>query len=129
MTKKEGRCMYGLMIIIWYFVFCCATAKAVAQYGSFLAVPVSDSWRHLLLILDYKRRKISVMCIISQIYAYFMLIFYVAANVCVLLDLNLFIASENANILFNHLLEFHFYVIFFSCMEIALYALINRFRR
>ena len=118
--------MHGLMIIIWYFVFCCATAKAVSQYGSFLAVPVSDSWRHILLILDYRRRKISVICVISQVYAYFMLIFYIAANASVFLDLNLFIASENANILFNRLLKFHYYVIFFSCIEIAIYYFVNK---
>ena len=116
----------NVVFFISYFILCCAFAKQLARHGSFLAIPTSDSWRHILLILDYSQPRISIMCIISQIYTYFMLILYLTLHFPPLHGLNVF--SYNFNELIKYLIKFHYIGIFpFSLIEIAFFSLINKF--
>lgn len=93
-----------------YLFFVCMLAKEVAKYDSFLKVRVPYSARLPLMIFSFERERISIFCVISQVYAYLMIFLFILSRF-ISLDFLLLI-SDDPNALYMNLIKFHVVIIF-----------------
>ncbi len=70
----------SIFSVVVYLAFTCSTAYCIASYESAWAVRVPDEVRIGLLIFYFRRSKISVMAVISQIFTYILLSCYLVSR-------------------------------------------------
>lgn len=92
-----------------YLLVVCLFVYRLAQYESFIEIRVPYSVRLFLLILSFKRKRISAMCVVSQIYAYIMIGLFIASRFHSLEFLS--IISNDPNTFYDNLLKFHYIVL------------------
>ena len=110
-----------------YLLGVCLFARAIAQYDSLLALKIPNHIRTFLLIFSFRKERISVFCVISQIYAYIMMLLFVISRFRSLTFLYMF--SVDPNTLYNNLLKFHYIILIpVAIMELGLCALKKWFK-
>ena len=110
----------------YLFVVCCGV-NTLAGYESFLEIWISDYVRVFLLIFSFRRPRISVLCVISQIFAYFMIGVFIISRFRSL-DF-LYAISSDPNTFFTNLLKIHLFVFFpIAFMEAGICYLVRNYR-
>ena len=113
--------------IFIYLLGVCLFVRAIAQYDSLLALRIPNHIRFFLLIFSLRKERISVFCVVSQIYACAMIVLFVVSRFRTLTFLYMF--SADPNTLYNNLLKFHYIVLIpVAIMELGLCALVKRFK-
>ena len=64
-----------------YFIAMCINARFWARNRSYVSVKVSDHIRYILLIISFEQIRISVFCVISQLYLYAMVLLFVVSKI------------------------------------------------
>lgn len=99
-----------------YSVIVCWCARRIAENDSFIGVRVPAPVRAFLLILSFQRERISILCIISQVYGYIMIILFIVSRFHPLYFLDML--SSDPNALYRKLLIVHvFLLIPFAIIE------------
>ena len=70
----------SIFFVVVYLTWTCMAAYRIASYESAWAVRVPDKVRIGLLIFYFRRSKISVMAVISQIFTYILLSFFLISR-------------------------------------------------
>lgn len=108
-----------------YLVASCLFSYEIAQHESFVGVRISKRIQHILLIFFSKYEKVSLLCILSQLYAFFMMGIFIASRFCSLEFL--YLISDDPNALYNSMLKFHLIVIIpIAMVEVGLRGLLKR---
>ena len=108
-----------------YLLGVCLLVREIARYDSLIKIEVSKSTRLCLLIFSFEREQISLLCIVSQIYAYMMITFF-AVSRFQSLDF-LYAITDDPNMFFNILLRVHYVIIIpIAIIEEAICYLVNR---
>ena len=93
-----------------YFVSMCIGVRYMAENKSYVGVKLSDKARYRLLIFCFKRIKISIFAVISQIYLYAMLALFIVLKIVPPEAIGK--VTNDPNGLLSKLVLIHFAVIF-----------------
>ena len=108
-----------------YLLGVCLLVREIARYDSFIKIEVSISARLFLLIFSFERKQISLLCIVSQIYAYTMIGLFIVSRFQSL-DF-LYAITDDPNTFFNNLLRVHYVLIIpVAIIEEGICYIVNR---
>ena len=95
--------MNEYIYIALYIALTCVFVRELAKYNSFLCINVTDMARMLLLIFSFSKVKISIICVLCQIYTYIMLLLFVVSRFVSLDFLLQFF--QDPNLLYSNLIK------------------------
>lgn len=124
--RSEAR-LNDYAYMIMYLISVCAFAREIAKYKSFLGVRISIKARYALLIFSRIQPKISVICLISQIYAYTMIFLFILSRF-VSFDFLYYVTSD-PNTLFTNMLKSHFVIFPVGILEVGICKLVRRHQK
>lgn len=108
------HCIYMCIYLMTVSVF----SYEIARHESFVGIRISKKMQHRLLIFGSKLEKISIICIISQVYAFIMIGIFVVSRFIYPLK---FLYSH-----YNNMFDFHLWVIIpIGMLEVGLRWLVK----